>query len=271
MAVLETPWFMKTKTSDLGRVNKLFDERFLASVAQLEIKKRKTLSKLDEQIKNIKVEFKQIRTDVNFSTDLDEYGKTLEEEAAVIKSETHGARKGNGQFVEQSTSNSIPLSLEMERQRYLRLIGRSRKRQMTMIELREMCHRCVRKEETDEASSYLKQARLILFPKPKRVKHKTKHVERSESNGFSINTNETLFDDRDSRNEQSRANSQNVDDIPRVDRVADRVARRPRVSSSSGRALETIKSNFPSLKSLTFVSNSDIIRSDDINHCLGGH
>lgn len=269
MAVLETPWFMKTKTSDLGRVNKLFDERFLSSVAELEIKKRKTLSKLDEQIKNIKVEFKQIRTDVNFSTDLDEYGKTVDGEAAVRVPDTHGARKGKGQFVEQS--NSLSLSLEMERKRYRRLIGRSRKRQMTMVELREMCHRCVSKEKSDEASSYWKQARLVLFPKLKRVKHKSKHVERSESNGLSINTNETLSNDRDSRNEQSRANSQNVDDIPIVDGKVDRVARRPGVSSSSGRAMETIKPNVPSLKSLTFVNNSDAIRSDDISSCLDGH
>lgn len=77
MAVLETPWFMKTKTSDIGRVNSVFEDRFQKAVTLIDIKQRKSLTKIDDEIKDIRKEFRRIRTEVDFSTDLDEHGKPL--------------------------------------------------------------------------------------------------------------------------------------------------------------------------------------------------
>ncbi|WAR08614.1 hypothetical protein MAR_018572 [Mya arenaria] len=86
MAVLETPWFMKTKTSDLGRVNQVFEDRFQKSVTLINNKQRKSLMKIDEEIKDLHRDFRRIRTDVDFATDLDEHGKPVNPDALRSKS-----------------------------------------------------------------------------------------------------------------------------------------------------------------------------------------
>lgn len=86
MAVLETPWFMKTKTSDLRKVNQVFEERLQKQKTVIELKQRKSLMKIEEEIKSLRMDFRRIRTEVDFSTDLDEHGKKVGPEASRSKS-----------------------------------------------------------------------------------------------------------------------------------------------------------------------------------------
>ncbi|KAH3738004.1 hypothetical protein DPMN_044607 [Dreissena polymorpha] len=86
MAVLETPWFMKTKTSDLGRVNQVFEERYQRSLTLIEMKKRKSLVKIDQEMNELRRDFRRIRTEVDFSTDLDENGKPINTDELRSKS-----------------------------------------------------------------------------------------------------------------------------------------------------------------------------------------
>lgn len=254
MAVLETPWFMKTKTSDLGRINKVFDERYQANVAQIETKQRKSMIKLEEEIKNIKVEFRHIRSEVDFSTDIDDHGNKLDAEKAKRKSIPHNVRKRKGAHFGKG-SNGIPPGLEKERQRYLQIIGRNRRKEMTMVELREMCHNCVKKESSDEASRYINQARLVLFPKPKRAK-KDKKKERKQDNRYSKYTTENASEGKESPDELPIVTPKDIDidDIS----VADRSAIRSKSASSSGRAKEGSKPPFSRVKSLHIVNSSDL-------------
>jgi hypothetical protein len=252
MAVLETPWFMKTKTSDLGRINKVFDERFQASVSLIDFKKRKSMLKIDDEIKNIKVEFRHIRTDVDFSTDLDEHGEKIKESEVKQKSMVQhlGKRKG---FQFGHGSHSVPPGLEMERQRYLHLIGRNRKREMTMVELWDMCHNCVNKENTDETSKYIQRARLVLFPKQKRVKKDKKNEKRGDSQLKDVNEN--------------RHNEKGSPVVERLDLgsilVADRTLIRSKSASSSGRAREGSKIGLTRMKTLNVINRNDLQTSDD--------
>ena len=86
MAVLETPWFMKTKTSDLRKVNQVFEERLQRQVTILEIKQRRSLLKIDDQINIIRRDMRRIRSEVDFSTDLDEFGRKVDPDATRSKS-----------------------------------------------------------------------------------------------------------------------------------------------------------------------------------------
>lgn len=86
MAVLETPWFMKTKTSDLRKFNQVFEERLQKQVTILEIKQKRSLLKIDEQINILRRDLRRIRSEVNFATDLDEHGNKVDPDATRSKS-----------------------------------------------------------------------------------------------------------------------------------------------------------------------------------------
>lgn len=259
MAVLETPWFMKTKTSDLGRVNKVFDERFQASVAQIEFKKRKSMMKLEEEMKNIKVEMRQIRTDVDFTSDLDEHGKQLTEE--LVRAKASIKKRGKKRGLNYGNNNgciNIPPELQQERERYLALIGRSRRRQMTMDELREMCYKCVGKETTEDTNAYIKQARLVLLPRKERVKDKKKRkdISRVSSRFGEFLGNSSEKDRLPKLNLES--NKSNDYDFRELS-AGGRVTLRSKSASSSARARKAKEEpSMSRVKSLTTMCNAEI-------------
>lgn len=86
MAALETPWFLKSKTSDIGRMNQVFEDRLQRSMTEIQLKRRKAIQKIENQIEAIIQEYKNIRSDVDFTTDLDEHGKKVDPEACRSKS-----------------------------------------------------------------------------------------------------------------------------------------------------------------------------------------
>ena len=70
-AVFETPWFLQTATTEIGRVNKIVDDRLQRSITELEFKQRKSIEKIDRQIDVVKKELKDIHINVDFASDLE--------------------------------------------------------------------------------------------------------------------------------------------------------------------------------------------------------
>ncbi|KAL4233360.1 hypothetical protein ACF0H5_008042 [Mactra antiquata] len=268
MAVLETPWFMKTKTSDLGRINKVFDERFQASIALIQLKQRKTIMKLNDEIKTIKSEFKHIRSEVDFSKDLDEHGKLLDEKAIKAKeSGRDGRLRGRKHGLSLNTARVIPPELELERQRYMRLRQRDRRREMTMIELRDMCHRCVNGDRGDEANKYIQRAKSVLFPKikqPKRLKSVEININddvEDVDDDVEIDKVDNEENERDNKNSLPRrvpkinieSGISSPDSVPMN---TDRKSIRP--SSAASVASAGLKHTLPRYKSMDVVGLNDI-------------
>lgn len=257
MAVLETPWFMKTKTSDLGRINKVFDERFQASIALIQIKQRRTLMKLDDEIKTIKNEFKHIRSEVDFSKDLDEHGKPLDEKTCKDKASGQDYRLRHGKhFQGLNGTRSVPPELEMEHQRYLKIRQRDKRRQMTMLELRDMCYKCVNEETGDEANKYIQRAKLVLFPKQRKPSN-TRLVKDEDASHFSKYGNVPFSKDskHSSKLPVPRIDTNFGKDTPEsVPLASDRVPIRP----SSAGSVASIKPALPRYKTMNIVGSSDM-------------
>ena len=89
--MFETPWFLQSKTTEVGRVNKLVEDRLQRSITELNMKQRKSVEKIDRQIDVVKKELKDIRINIDFSSDLD----------------INGMRVGDGMLSKEQRSNSL--------------------------------------------------------------------------------------------------------------------------------------------------------------------
>ena len=89
--VFETPWFLQSKTTEVGRVNKIVEDRLQRSITELNFKQRKSVEKIDRQIDVVKRELKDIRINIDFSSDLG----------------TNGVKDGEGMLSKEQRSNSL--------------------------------------------------------------------------------------------------------------------------------------------------------------------
>ena len=69
--MFETPWFLQTATTEVGRVNKIVEDRLQRCITELEFKQRRSVEKLDRQIDVVKKELKNIHINVDFASDLE--------------------------------------------------------------------------------------------------------------------------------------------------------------------------------------------------------
>ena len=82
----ETPYFMKSKTTGVGRSNQSVEDRLQRTITEIEVKQRKSILKIEQQMLKVREEYKLLLTDVDFSTDLDEHGQQIDPEACRSKS-----------------------------------------------------------------------------------------------------------------------------------------------------------------------------------------
>lgn len=72
--VFETPWFLQSATTEVGRVNKIVEDRLQRSITEINFKQKKSVEKIERQIDVVKKELKDIRINVDYSSDLDIHG-----------------------------------------------------------------------------------------------------------------------------------------------------------------------------------------------------
>ena len=110
--VFETPWFLQTKTSEVGRVNKIVEDRLQRSITELNLKQRKSVEKIEHQIDVVKKELKDIRINIDFSSDLKAGEDLLSKEQRSNSLSKIDKKKGNKRKkVKPAESQSAPVSV----------------------------------------------------------------------------------------------------------------------------------------------------------------
>lgn len=204
--VFETPWFLQTATTEVGRVNKIVEDRLQRSITELDFKKRKSVAKIERQIDVVKKELKDIRINVDFSSDLHINGlkasdgiHTKEQRRSNSTSKLERKKGKKHKKTKPSESQSAPVSvlaIEKDHQQHLSM-GADEKEKVKNENEREQ-HRSVTKEKHPEKHRTLKilkeRSSLYKFDKEKdrrtpgkRKTKKRKHpLDRphTEMNGF---------------------------------------------------------------------------------------